>query len=86
MIQNATSNQTAGKIMSQNKCRFTVDIDVALPITSAGMKSLLTTVVKKTAWWLLVLLILLIGAWLCWLEYRLPATWPDFPWQYPKLP
>lgn len=50
------------------------------------MNSLLLTAIKKIAWCLLVLLILLIGAWLCWLEYRLPATWPTFPWELPDLP
>lgn len=49
------------------------------------MKSLLLTVIKKMAWCLLVILTLLIGAWLCWLEYRRPATWPTFPWQYPNI-
>ena len=50
------------------------------------MNSLLPTVIKKIAWWFLVILVLLIGAWLCWLEYRRPATWPDFPWELPDLP
>lgn len=48
--------------------------------------SLYKNMLKKISWWLLVILVLLIGAWLCWLEYRRPATWPDFPWELPNLP
>lgn len=46
------------------------------------MKSLYITWFKKTSWLILVTLIILIGLWICWLEYRRPATWPTFPWQY----
>lgn len=72
--------------MSQKKCRFSVDNDVALPITSAGMKSLLKKWTMKLAWWALALLIILIGIWICLLNYY---AWPvamDSVGEIPNLP
>jgi len=73
-VQNATSQRIGSDKMSQNKCRFSVDKNVAFVLFEQAMKSQLKIVLKTLAWCFLIAVVILIGIWLCFLAY---FSWPD---------